>query len=245
MSTGTLSENRNEANAQRQRGRSVRRQNSTNPNFVPNPCPHCGSLTHRSSRSSECPFHSQSSKELLREKLGSKIEYYTRKCLFDNVVKPQYQAILREKVNLLCQYLRSVIVRTQILANSFFITTDGPIPAVCFDTNFFYSLTQLVRGESVTTTNSRMPIQDIRRIWEDLKLSHPSLAQPPTSMLSRTSDVITEACVVLVTSYVNNVTLNFENRVKYFLKFKISQKFSVSYYAKCEKLRISLNISSI
>jgi hypothetical protein len=57
--------------------------------------------------------------------------------------------------------------------------------------------------------------------------------------------VITEACVVLATSYVNNVTLNFENRVKYFLKFKISQKFSVSYYAKCEKLRISLNISSI
>lgn len=71
-------------------------------------------------------------KSFYERNLVPKSSTTTRKCLFDNLVKPQYQAILREKVSLLCQYLRSVVVRTQTLANCFFITTDEPIPAVCF-----------------------------------------------------------------------------------------------------------------
>jgi hypothetical protein len=90
-------------------------------------------------------------------------------------------------------------------------------------------LTQIVRGRPVTTTNTNMQQEDIIRIWEELKVSHPSLTQHPTITLSRSSDVVTEACVLLATSYVNNITENFEGRVKYFLKYKISQKFPVRY----------------
>ena len=97
----------------------------------------------------------------------------------------------------------------------------------------------------MTTTNTRMPLQEITRIWEELKESHPNLSQPPPTTLSRSSDALTEACVVLATSYVNNITENFEARVKYYLKFKISQKFPVRYSPLCERLRMILTYLKI
>jgi hypothetical protein len=74
-----------------------------------------------------------------------------------------------------------------------------------------------------------MQQEDIIRIWQQLTVSHPSITQHPTTTLSRSSDVVTVACVLLTTSYVNNITEIFEGRVKYFLKYKISQKFPVRY----------------
>jgi hypothetical protein len=217
----------NTAQRQREQGTRRRHQNAANPNHVSHPYPHCGSLTHSSSRSKYCPSHSESTKLLLQGRLGPKYEYYTRKCLFDNVVRPQYRDILREKVDLLSSHLRSVIVRSQILANSYFISTAHPIPAICFTQNFYYTLMQIVLEQQITTTNTRMPLEEINRIWADLKESHPSLSTPPITTLRRSKDVLTEACVTLATSYVNNITDNFEGRVKHFVKFKMAQKFPV------------------
>jgi hypothetical protein len=70
--------------------------------------------------------------------LGPTFESFTRKCLFDNVVRQPYRDILPEKVILLSEYLRSVLIRTQILANSFFVATEAPVHSVCFSQNFFF-----------------------------------------------------------------------------------------------------------
>jgi len=41
---------------------------------------------------------------------------------------------------------------------------------------------------------------------------------------------LTEACVTLATTYSNHIVLNFEQRVKNYLKYKISANFPVKIY---------------
>jgi hypothetical protein len=96
----------------------------------------------------------------------------------------------------------------------------------------------------VTTTNTRMPIQEMTDIVErpEAVSSNSGTVSEQHAISQKRRD--NRSWCGPRKSHVNNVTLNFENRAKCFLKFKISQKFSVSYYVKCEKLRISLNISS-
>jgi hypothetical protein len=210
-------------------GRQQRAQDSVNEDFVPKSCPKCGSTTHRSTRSSECPFYSKSTKDIIADNLGSEVEYYTRKCSFDVVVKIQYREQLHENVNLLSEYLRAVVIRTQMLVNAFFLSTDGVIPSICFTQNFFYSTMQIVLGHNVTSTNQKIPIAELQSIWSTLKERHPSLAIIPQTSINRTSDVLTEACVNLATAYSNNIVENFCNRMIQYLQYKILADFPVKY----------------
>jgi hypothetical protein len=134
---------------------------------------------------------------------------YTRKCSFDSGVREQYRERLREKVVLLSKYTRSVIIRIQILANYYIISKEGVIPLICFTQNYFHSLGQIVQGKNVTTTNDKLPLQELQIVWQNLKNLYPSLSLPVTTSINCTSDCITRACKELETGYSLNIVTNF------------------------------------
>jgi hypothetical protein len=203
-------------------GRIQKKKDTSNTNYVAKPCPHCGSTNHSSSRSLDCPQHAMSSRQILQASLGEGFMLYTRKCSFQTAVRSQYRERLRQGVIRLCEYTRSVIIPTQILANQFIILKQGTIPQVCFTQNYFYSLTQIVREKNVTTTNDKLPLEELQSTWQQLKRRHPSLSRPCSTQLTRTSDCISAACMGLETSYSNHIVTNFSNCVVAYLRFKIT-----------------------
>jgi hypothetical protein len=217
------------ANARLQ-GRQTRTARRANPDFVPQPCPSCNSTEHSSNRSKLCPFHSKSTDELLEEAVGKNFERFTRKCPFDSVVRSTYRQPLHDAVIKLSGYLRSVVIRSHILANAYLLDQQGNIPPIFFSQNCFYTVMQIVLNKPVTTTNRLIPVDALQNVWTSLTRQHPSLNSPPQITLRRSVDVLTEACVTLATTYSNHIVLNFEQRVKNYLKYKISANFPVKIY---------------
>lgn len=130
---------------------------SANQAFVPQPCPACGSESHRSTRSADCPLHSMSTKEKLDKEFGRDRETYTRKCRFDSIVKLEFREKLRDSIQELQSFVRIVIIRTMIFVNAFIIEHEQ-IPPVCYTQKFFYSVMQIVLGKKLPqpTTRYRM-----------------------------------------------------------------------------------------
>ena len=89
---------------------------------------------------------------------------------------------------------------------------------------------QIVLNKPVTTTNRFIPVDALQKVWTSLTRQHPSLNSPPQITLRRSVDVLTEAAVTLATTYSNHIVLNFEQRVKNYLKYKISANFPVKIY---------------
>ena len=100
----------------------------------------------------------------------------TRKCSFEKAIKAPYKDGFHSKVIHLCEYVRSVIILTQMLANAF-ILTNNEISPYCFTQNYFYSLTQIVRDETVTGTNSKLPLNELNQVWENLEAAHPTITR--------------------------------------------------------------------
>ncbi|KAH8557080.1 hypothetical protein BGW37DRAFT_475461 [Umbelopsis sp. PMI_123] len=187
------------ANARLQ-GRQTRTASSANPDFL-------------------CPFHSKSTDELLEEAVGKNFERFTRKCPFENV--PLHDAVIK-----LSGYLPSVVIRSHILANAYLLDLQGNIPPPIFlSQNCFYTVMQIVLNKPVTTTNRFIPMDALQNVWTSLTRQHPSLNSPPQITLRRSVDVLTEAAVTLATTDSNHIVLNFEQRVKNYLKYKISANF--------------------
>ncbi|KAH8547815.1 hypothetical protein BGW37DRAFT_509658 [Umbelopsis sp. PMI_123] len=88
-----------------------------------------------------------------------------------------------------------------------------------------YLRSVIVLNKPVTTTNRFIPVDALQNVWTSLTRQHPSLNSPPQITLRRSVDVLTEAAVTLATTYSNHIVLNFEQRVKNYLKYKISANF--------------------
>ncbi|KAH8549093.1 hypothetical protein BGW37DRAFT_503548 [Umbelopsis sp. PMI_123] len=78
---------------------------------------------------------------------------------------------------------------------------------------------QIVLNKPVTTTNRHIPVDALQNVWTSLTRQHPSLNSPPQITLRAFSSV------TLATAYSNHIVLNFEQRVKNYLKCKISANF--------------------
>ncbi|KAH8552316.1 hypothetical protein BGW37DRAFT_491457 [Umbelopsis sp. PMI_123] len=194
-------------NARAQRAESANARLSANPDFVPQPCPSCNSTEHSSTRSKLCLFHSKSTDGLLEEASAYRL--------------PLHDAVIR-----LSGYLRSVVIRSHILANAYLFDLQGNIPPpILFSQNCFYTVMQIVLNKPVTTTNTFIPVDALQNVWTSLTRQRPSLNSPPQITLRRSVDVLTEAAVTLATTYSNHIVLNFELRVKNYLKYKISANF--------------------
>jgi hypothetical protein len=210
----------------KKRGRGQKATDSTNVDFVPNPCPHCQSEEHSSSRSKLCPYHAKSTEELLQEAVGKNFEHMTRKCTFERAIKAPYREGFHSKVIHLCEYVRSVIILTQVLASAFMLP-DVELSPFCFTQNFFYSLTQIVREETVTGSNSKLPLNELNEVWDNLKTAHPTITRLWVVKPARASTAISEACVTLATNYSSNIVENFESRVASYFRFELSKNFPV------------------
>ena len=211
----SIAESSVERDAKRQ-GRQSKLAASANEGFVAQPCPACGSETHRSTRSTDCPSHTASTKRILDAELGHDRETFTRKCMFQSVVRPEHRDGLLRCVQQLASFTRHVVVITSLFVNMYFIDHDVLAP-ICFTQNFFYSVMQLVLGRQMTATNSRIP-PDLLQSWQAFQQYHSALQEPPKTEMKRTSDVLTEAAVLLATTYTNHIVENFEDRVTTFVR---------------------------
>jgi hypothetical protein len=228
----------------RMQGRGTRASASANPDAAVERCRTCGKPGHSSSRSKLCELHTKSTEELLEEAVGKSFERFTRKCTFDSVVKIQYRQALHAAVVQLSEFLRSVVIRSHLLANAYLLEQQGDIPPAFFSQNCFYSIMQIVLNRRVTTTNRLFPVNALRNVWASLTERHPSLNSPPPTTLRRTSDVLADACITLAASYSNHIVLNFEQRVKNYLKHKISTSFPVKIYLIATFQRMLLTVPS-
>jgi hypothetical protein len=220
-----------ELDRQKKRGRHEKRENTRNENFVANPCPRCLSVDHRSSRSQECPYFTQSTKQMLNEKLGTNRETFARKSSFQVSVRPEFREGLLENVHFLSRALRAIVVKTQLFLNFYFIHHEGSIAPYCFTQNFFYSVMQLVQGKQVTSNTDKCP-PDISASWNTYKnrlMETDELeCQEILSTRLRISTVLTEACVMLSTAYHNHIVENFHGRICSMFKYKLQTVFRVT-----------------
>jgi hypothetical protein len=214
---------------QKRSGRNKKGQDTRNANFVANPCPHCGSTSHRSSRSPDCPAYNRSTETILKDALGSNLERFCRKCSFDRGIREPFVNILRQNVITLARYQRSVVVKAQIFVNYYILIQDGPIPQACFTQNFWYSVMQLVMGGIVTTSSDKLP-DDLISSWQDFKSNFPlaELTAEEKQARPRRISSLNDACVLLATNYSNHIVENFASRIIAYMKRKLSQVFPVS-----------------
>jgi hypothetical protein len=185
-------------------------------------------MGHTSSRNRTCINHNMSTKELMIERFGKSYQTYTIKCGVNSVVRPQYREQFVERVNELSIFTRSIIVRTQILVNTYLLEQTGPIPAIFFEQQFFYSVMQIVQQKRVTTTNSQVPKEALMQVWSNLLSRHPQLRSRVVTDASTISTVLADCAVLLATTYSNNVALNLEKRITSFFLHKLSCQFPVS-----------------
>src|ERR1700731_1173382 len=71
------------------------------------------------------------------KRFGQGYQTYTIKCGVNSVLKEEYRQRFDEGVNQLSLYTRKIIIRTQILVNTYLLQQDGDIPAICFEQQFF------------------------------------------------------------------------------------------------------------
>ena len=220
-----------ERRRQRQRGRRHRAADTANPNLTPrDTCNSCGQAGHRSSRSHDCPNHNLSVQQLMIQRFGQGYQTYTIKCGVNSVVKQEYRQRFVEGVNQLSLYTRKIIIRTQILVNTYLLQQDGDIPAICFEQQFFYSAMQIVQARRVTTTNSHVPTERLSQVWNSLLSEHPQLQTVVTTNTSEPSTVLSDCAVILATTYSNNIVLNLEMRITTYFLHRITSRFPVSLY---------------
>ena len=196
----------------KQRGRQRKNVAALNRDHVAKPCRACGATTHTNTRSGECPFHIPSTQESLDGQLGVDREDFTVTCNLDTIIKVQYRDVIRAKVQEAVRYSRSVVVRTMVLVNTLILVQDN-VADIVFTPNFFYSAMQVVLGRTITNTNSLIPKEELNAIWATLANAYPTLGQPLSTFLGRSSNILADACVQLATSYANHIVENFQSRI--------------------------------
>lgn len=160
--------------------------------------------------------------------LGPNYKTYTRKLPFDQCVQRAYQAILKPKIVSACEYVRNIVIRSQLFVNSYIISLaslDKPVPHIIYEQNFWYSVIQLVRNQRVTNGNSLQ--HGLLEYWNSFKRSYPTIiygAKLPNGV----SQCISEASQQLQTIYNNHVVELFESRVCKYIFYKTQNMFIVS-----------------
>ncbi|KAH8554368.1 hypothetical protein BGW37DRAFT_555242 [Umbelopsis sp. PMI_123] len=114
--------------------------------------------------------------------------------------------------------------------------TTNEINPYCFTQSYFYSLTQIVRDEKVTGTNSKLPLNQLNQAWENLKAAHPTITRLWVSKPKSSSTAVSEACVTLARNYSSSIVENFQGRVTSYLRYKISTVFQ-----RCQKKRDTMS----
>ncbi|CEP07343.1 hypothetical protein [Parasitella parasitica] len=188
-------------------------------------CGNCGKEGHKSSRSPDCPRHILSKQETFLIHLGPNYKAYTRKLPFDQCIQRAYRAILKQRIVSACEYVRNVVIRSQLFVNFYIISlanAGSPIPHAIYQQNFWYSIIQLVRNQRATNSTSLQ--HGLLDYWNSFKRRHPTIVYDE-KIASGVSQCITEACQQLQTTYNNHIVELFESRICKYIFYKTQNTF--------------------
>lgn len=191
-------------------------------------CAACGSPSHSSSRSRECPLHRLTIEEVIKIKYGNNAERFSRKIPLDNVVRPEFMPVLQNKIISLSSFLRNVIVRMQLFVNAYIIEHgQTAVPTYVYSQSFWYSVSQLVMDIGISNDNPNMP-DVIVEYWNIFRRRHPNIVFPRNNF-SGYSDALSAACKTLRDTYATDIVENFQSRVCKFIVHRLQILVPVSF----------------
>ncbi|KAI8967153.1 hypothetical protein BDF20DRAFT_928839, partial [Mycotypha africana] len=149
-----------------------------------------------------------------------------RRLPLDNCVFGDYRNTFKSKVVEACSVIRNLVLRAKLFVNYYVsknATLAEPKCIKCiFTQNFWYSMIQLVNGQR--PKNSRLISQQLLSSFDSFKTTYPKIVFP-VKLFPGLSQAITEACTEIATSYTNSIVENFEEKLLYFLIYKIQTAF--------------------
>lgn len=146
-------------------------------------------------------------------------EQYTMKRSFNAYVKKQYNNILYQNVNKAVQQVTNVMYRVQLFLTNYVLHYPDNIPAALLSLNGIYSLTQLVRGLPLTSSNRRFPKADIQQHWNNAIENNPELI----TSYGMNTKLLSDYCQRQSTCINLHLSGNFARRIKSLCRFRFSQ----------------------
>jgi hypothetical protein len=200
--------------------REAKRSNNDNQEDVV--CKNCHGKGHTSSRSKECPNRKLTKQEQVQSLLGNHTSI-TRKIKLDTILKPAYKTSITNKVRIVSEHVRNIMIRAQIFVNYYVIThANQTVDKKVYTQNFWYCITQLVL-KKVPKNTKALP-NDCLSCWNSFS-SRYQVTYDMTPVVNGYSNCVTAACVEMATIYTNMIVECFENRVIAFLVRGIRELF--------------------
>ncbi|KAI8979688.1 hypothetical protein BDF20DRAFT_940706 [Mycotypha africana] len=196
--------------------------------FVDAICADCKKQGHFTKDYFKCDFYKASSADDVGSSRGKK-----RSQSFD-VKKQKKRVRIEENLNehqnhTVCSKssstARYLVFEARIFINYYVLESSAYVAPKCLSTqSFWYTVIKITNGQTVKNT-SALPNGFIEA-YNNFKTNYSSFTRSKT-LVPGISQCIPEACMEIATSCLNNVIENFEQRLVYFLKFKLQMMFVV------------------
>jgi hypothetical protein len=133
---------------------------------------------HSSRRSSSCPYHLLSKKEVLEGHFGGQVRLYTRRSGLEASLSPsltqEARSQLVERFSQYVDFFREVKVKSHLFCHYYIIKTleDEAVqemPSIVFMPEFFRAAQMLVCSRPITNTNQKLPKETMEETFEEFK----------------------------------------------------------------------------
>ncbi|KAI8369599.1 uncharacterized protein BYT42DRAFT_115918 [Radiomyces spectabilis] len=214
---------------QRTLGRQERKSKNRNV-YYSKRCPTCVAARryedqepHSDRRSHQCPDHRVSPKERLNMLLGRDRTIFVKKiglASFLSLEEPAKQR-LQDQINILVNYWRAAAIKSQAFAAYYILDlldAHRELPLIIFSQDFFYACIQLVHGDTITSSNSKLPRESMIRCYQEYtEHCRASLLTNVPAHKHALAYLAEQSATILV----NSITENFEHRTIHFFCLKL------------------------
>jgi hypothetical protein len=146
-------------------------------------------------------------------------EQYTMKRSFNAYVKKRYCNTLFQNVKRASQQITNLAYRLQLFLLDYTLHYPDDVPPALLSTNGLYSLTQLIRGLPLTSTNTDFPKNQVLEHWDRMIITHPDL----TTTYDMNTKILSDYCQRQSTCNNLHLSGNFPKRIKSFCRFRFNQ----------------------
>jgi hypothetical protein len=155
--------------------------------------------------------------------LGKGFDQYTIKVPLKNYMKKN----IKPNILNVCKHLRNVVFRQQLFVNDYIISNcRQELPKCIFQSNFWYSVGQMVMGAKKVTNSKNIP-EEIVSHWKSFSKKYPDIIYRET-IPKGFAQSCTESSKDLQTIYRNMIVENYKERIATYLKYRIRTEFKVS-----------------
>ncbi|SAM09755.1 hypothetical protein [Absidia glauca] len=145
-------------------------------------------------------------------------QQYTMKRSFNAYVKKQYNNTLFHNVNTAVRQVTAVAYRVQLFLLDFTLHHPDNIPPALISQNGLFSITQLVRGRTLTSTNGAFPKDVIVRHWNTMTETQRNL----TAAYTTNTKILSDYCQRQSSCISMHLYINFPKRIMQFCRFKLA-----------------------